>query len=297
MSDKIEDLLRQRDEARARKDFARADAIRDQIVAAGYEVKDTPSGPEVIPLEKSDLVDPALISSSLEMPARLQFSICLLYEGFVSDVERFIDGLRAHCDLSSSEVIVVDNASGDRERLLALGKDVHVLSLSREVGWAEAKNAGLKWARGEIIIIADLSVEPEGDILSPLQRAFQDPTVALVGPFGLVSSDMRSWEPSDGPEVDAIEGYLMATRRHILAEGLFREKFKWYRNADLDLSFQIRTGIGRRAIVLPLSVRRHSHRGWEAVDEPTRDKLSRRNHYIFFDRWKKRPDLLLSHRA
>ncbi len=38
-------LLEQRAEARAAKDFARADVIRDQIKAAGIEVEDTPTGP------------------------------------------------------------------------------------------------------------------------------------------------------------------------------------------------------------------------------------------------------------
>ena len=38
-------LLEQRAEARATKDFARADTIRDQIKAAGIEVEDTPTGP------------------------------------------------------------------------------------------------------------------------------------------------------------------------------------------------------------------------------------------------------------
>jgi len=37
-------LLDQRQSARAAKDFATADAIRDQIKAAGIEVEDTPTG-------------------------------------------------------------------------------------------------------------------------------------------------------------------------------------------------------------------------------------------------------------
>ena len=41
----VRGLLDQRAEARARKDFAAADAIRDQIKAAGVEVEDTPDGP------------------------------------------------------------------------------------------------------------------------------------------------------------------------------------------------------------------------------------------------------------
>ena len=39
-------LLERRAEARAAKDFATADAIRDQIVAAGIDIEDTPNGPQ-----------------------------------------------------------------------------------------------------------------------------------------------------------------------------------------------------------------------------------------------------------
>jgi cysteinyl-tRNA synthetase len=41
----VGNLLKQRDAARVAKDFATADAIRDQIKAAGIEVEDTPTGP------------------------------------------------------------------------------------------------------------------------------------------------------------------------------------------------------------------------------------------------------------
>jgi cysteinyl-tRNA synthetase len=42
----VQGLLEQRAEARAAKDFAAADAIRDQIKAAGIEIEDTPDGPK-----------------------------------------------------------------------------------------------------------------------------------------------------------------------------------------------------------------------------------------------------------
>jgi cysteinyl-tRNA synthetase len=41
----VQGLLDERAEARAAKDWARADRIRDQIKTAGIEVEDTPSGP------------------------------------------------------------------------------------------------------------------------------------------------------------------------------------------------------------------------------------------------------------
>ncbi|MDQ3898031.1 MAG: cysteine--tRNA ligase, partial [Actinomycetota bacterium] len=40
----ITDLLRQRDEARARRDFPAADALRDRLDTLGWMVEDTPKG-------------------------------------------------------------------------------------------------------------------------------------------------------------------------------------------------------------------------------------------------------------
>jgi cysteinyl-tRNA synthetase len=45
----IIELVRQRDEARAAKDYAASDALRDRLTAAGYEVMDTPKGTKVRP--------------------------------------------------------------------------------------------------------------------------------------------------------------------------------------------------------------------------------------------------------
>ena len=47
--DHINDLAEQRRQARAEKRYADADALRDEIIAAGFEIKDTPKGPEITP--------------------------------------------------------------------------------------------------------------------------------------------------------------------------------------------------------------------------------------------------------
>jgi cysteinyl-tRNA synthetase len=41
----VEDLLVQRQEARARRDFAAADEVRNRLTAAGISVEDSPDGP------------------------------------------------------------------------------------------------------------------------------------------------------------------------------------------------------------------------------------------------------------
>jgi cysteinyl-tRNA synthetase len=45
----MQELMTRRDEARARKDYATSDALRDQLTALGVEVKDTPEGTRVRP--------------------------------------------------------------------------------------------------------------------------------------------------------------------------------------------------------------------------------------------------------
>jgi len=45
--DEILALVQERQAARAAKNWPEADALRDQIAAAGYEVEDTPDGPRV----------------------------------------------------------------------------------------------------------------------------------------------------------------------------------------------------------------------------------------------------------
>ncbi|MGH2783810.1 MAG: glycosyltransferase family 2 protein [Actinomycetota bacterium] len=232
----------------------------------------------------------------LDKPAIHAFSIHLLHEGHREDVERFLSGLTAHHAGHDYEVVIVDNASEDAEWLESLASDtVRVLHLDRELGYAQARNAGLKTSRGRIVVLVDLSVEPTGDVLSPLAQAFADHSVGVAGPWGIVSEDMREFSESAGPEVDAIEGYFLATRRELLATELLHEKFRWYRHADIDLSFQLRAR-GTKAVVVPIPVAKHTHRGWTSIDEAERAKRSKRNWNLFFDRWKHAHEMLLSHR-
>jgi len=48
--EEAQELLRAREEARAAKDFAQADRLRDELRAHGWEVRDGPTGPELVPV-------------------------------------------------------------------------------------------------------------------------------------------------------------------------------------------------------------------------------------------------------
>jgi GT2 family glycosyltransferase len=170
--------------------------------------------------------------------------------------------------------------------------EVEAVLVDPELGWASARNAGLRRTAGSIALVADGSVEADGDAIGPLLEAFQDPSVGIAGAFGLVSDDLRTFREADGPDVDAIEAYLLAVRRDLLTQGIgFDEHFRFYRHADLDLSFRVKA-MGLRAVVVPVPVTRHVHRMWEVTPPEERDRLSKRNFYRFLDRWRSRADLL-----
>lgn len=163
-------------------------------------------------------------------------------------------------------------------------------------GFAAARNTALSRAAGEVVALVDTSLELTGDLFGPLVGALAHPSVAVAGPFGLATADLRFYEERTEGEVAAIEGYCLAARRSdLLTAGGLRETFAFYRNADIDLSLRLRT-LGaevRRAVAVGADrCRRHAHRAWEATDPEERERLSRRNMRKVLDRFGDRLDLV-----
>lgn len=286
-------LVAERASARAERDFHRADALRARIEALGYDVRDSPEGSWAEPRQRERL-EPSAIADRLSEPASLPFSFHVLYEGYPDDLERFLVSFSAHHPDGDAEIVVVDPGSSDAEhidRLVARTPGARTVALRSPIGWAAARNAGLKTSRGALIALVDLSVEVTGDLLTPLGAVFADPDVGVAGPFGLVTEDLREFSRTDGTVAHAIEGYLLVARRASFARALIHERFTWYRNADIDLSFQIR-GEGFAARVADLPVQLHEHRGWTDLGDQERRSRSRRNHAILLKRWSGRPDLV-----
>ncbi len=285
-------LAEERQRARTAKDFARADALRDRIAEIGFRVVDGPEGPTFEPIAPAApaRVRTRDVANVLDEPPTVDASVHWVVEGWAEDVVRALDGFRAHEGGRRVQYVVADVTETDPA---VYGDDVEVLPLETGTGWGAARNAGLRRSRGRIVLVMDGSVEPMGDVLGPVETALADPTVGVCGPFGIVTHDLRSFEESSGPEVDAIEGYLMAFRRDVLRDaGLFDEKFRWYRTADIECSFRVRDR-GLRALVVDVPVARHEHRAWHRTDPAERERLSKRNYYRFLERFRGRTDLLV----
>ena len=294
--DDVRRLIDERTEARASRDWARADALRDDLAALGWEVQDGPDGSTARPILPAG--DP---EAGLGAPASVLASVQVVAEDHPEDLARLLRGLSAHPPAVDWELVIVANAPEfDLEELLEQAAPPIppvIVPTEGRLGWADARTVGMMRSSGEVTILLDTSLEPTGDAVAPILAAFDDPTVGLAGGWGVTSDDAREFVEAPPGEVDAIEGYCLAVRREALrVVGGFDRRFRFYRNADLDFSFAVRDAGWRAVRTGPLPFERHEHRGWTSLPDAERDRLSRRNFYRFLDHWRDRPDLLLGQR-
>jgi cysteinyl-tRNA synthetase len=293
--DEVVRLAQERAAARAAKDFAAADSLRDRIADAGWLVVDTADGFTLEPtsVAREEPVAPRDVDSVLDEAPRYDATVQWVCEGWAEDIDRAIAAFRANAGSRRLQLIVAD-VTGEAASRWA-DDEVEVIWLEPGTGWAAARNAGLRRSRAPIVIAADPSIEPTGDVFSPLESALKDPAVGICGPFGVVTQDLREFAAAADPgPCDAIEGYLMAFRREVVSSvGGFDEKYRWYRTADIEWSFRVKDA-GFSCSVVPVPVAKHTHRMWEAATDAQRASWSKRNFYRFLDRFRDRWDLVLS---
>jgi len=266
------------------RDFAAADLVRQRLREGGWDVIDTHEG------SRLNEVEPP--------PASRAVTMLTLVHGWPDDLDRWLDGVLRHTVNHDFEALVVDN-SGQRsvsDRLAARrGERVRILAVRPPQGWADAANRGLEVASGEVVVLFDPGVELTGDVAGPLLDALSEPSVVAAGAFGVRGAGtVGHFHSHTGPQVDALEGYVLAfRRRQALEAGGFDRRFRFYRLADFELCFKLRDRLGGQAVVVAdLPLERHQHRLWEELSEEERDRRSRRNYYRFRDLWGKREDLI-----
>jgi GT2 family glycosyltransferase len=291
----VRDLVAERQAARERRDYARADALREELRAAGWLVNDTPAGPELAAAPSWRAVDPAALAPRWEEPDQREVSVVVHVAGWPRDVARAVAALAAHCGVDYEVVLVddgVEEAAGRAlEDLARADERVRVLHLEPAIGFGAAMNLGMGQALGRVVVWLDPHVEATGDLLAPLLEALARPGAGLAGGWGVVTTSLLEFEADQGPEVDAVEGYLLAVPRALAARVGVDGRHRYYRNADLDYSFAVRA-LGYRAYRVDVPATRHRHRGFHETAPTERDRWSKKNYDRFLARWKHRTDLL-----
>jgi hypothetical protein len=277
-------LAERRAAARAAKDFAASDALRDEIAAHGWVVRDTVDGwtlgekpPYDVYERVTDLPDRS------QEPDSRPVTVALLADGWPDDVRRCADAVRAHTD---AHLLVLDVGGVFHD------PDLEVLHLATHPGWAAARTALLRADTATVHVVLDTSVEPTGDVVTPVLRAFDDPAVVAAGGWGVnVADDWLSFHDAEPGEVDAILGYLLAVRRSAALATPPHPKARFYRNADMEWSFALREAGGRCVMTESLPAVKHRHRGYHDTDPEYRDRESRRTYDRFLQRFRGRDDL------
>ena len=288
--------------------YGSSDMMRESIEVEGFRVHDTPDSSRVHlrgtldPISRPNVVTNVREVQSLQHePDAYEFSINLLAWDDADEIERAVNSIVAYKGDRSIEIVLIDNGSSDGtaevvERLAAEHPEVHPLWIDHWVGEGAGRNVGLLRSQGKIVVVLGNHIEVTGDIFTPIEQALRDPEVGLVGGWGVRSGDLRNFESSGGPEVDAVEAYLLAFRRaEIDRVGLFDEKFRFYRHIDLEFSLRF-LDRGMKNIVVPeirANTREHEHRLWHHTPPDERERKSKRNFYRFLHRWGDRRDLLI----
>jgi GT2 family glycosyltransferase len=331
----IVEAARRRAEARDARDWATADQLRAEIEAAGWRVVDSGTNFRLEAVHPPDLVDGEVVryGRSEAVPTRFGepdeglATVVIVGESDAGEVVRAVAGIRRAAPMGVSVVVVANGMGRKGEREIegafasetastsdgqqdadgAVGIDItrtslELISTSVRLGFATALNIGIRRSIGPVVILLGPSYEAEGDFVTPLVRVLDDPTVAVAGPLGFASADLRRFDevlaPAPGPvPAAAIEGGLMAFRRaDATARGPLDEQFRVARNLDIWWSLVLRDEgedrSPRRAVVVPdLALRRHEDLGGSSVGSAERERLTKRNYYRVLDRFGRRLDL------
>ena len=331
--DPIRELARLRAAARAARDWPEADRLRAEIEAAGWRVVDHGTRFELRPAAAPDVVDAtgrvrygssASVPSRLTEPDRSPVTVILRATDDPAGLARALDGLRRHAPARTQVVVVADGLDDAGTAELAAtdgqitepigGVPVELVWTADRLGPAAAANVGLRRTVGAVVVLLDPDVETTGDALTPLVRALDDSSIAVVGPWGSASADLRHWEEAPPGDVDAIDVAAMAFRRaDAVAKGPLDERLRTERFLGTWWSLALRDdgegGVPRRAVRLAeLPLVRAPCPDYGAVgagpDESVADAaarefawLERRDAYRLVDRFGRRPDLLVADKA
>jgi GT2 family glycosyltransferase len=297
-------LSHERDELRKRGKYDRADVLKRQIEEAGYGIKDNPHGAHLIVLPSVE-VDGVIYRTARQVPSlleeedRCEFSINILANASFDETKRCVESVVRSIGSQNCEILLIDNGSLDQlhawfNELQRDDARLHLVSASRPLGEAEARNIGLKQSRGTYLLMIDSNIELTGDVFIPLAQVLTDSSVGITGFKGLCTEDLRHFEESSALEVEAIEGKCMAFRRKLLKKiGLFDERYRFPYYMDIDFNFAMRNS-GARAIVTPnLPMIGHPQIQDVQISDAEQTRLRKRNFYRFLEKWGHREDLLL----
>lgn len=281
------ELAEERAQARAARDYARADELKSRIEAAGWRIVDEGPAFTLHPARTADLdEDGEMIYGTLDsvphgdvVPADLRASLVTVAGAI--DPSPALRAVAAHRPGGTEIVVVVP-----RTVAVPDPADVVVRTVEPWTG-GDALEAAVRVARGEMVVVLAPDRLPGGDVISPLVRALADPDVAIAAADGLTSTDLHRFRTVDATNVTTVASGCYAFRRaEVLARGPIDGRLRTDRGVAIWLGLLLRDeGPGRaprRAVRLELPLRSAP----EPATEGEQGRAARRDGYRISDRFR-----------
>jgi hypothetical protein len=282
-------LAQERLDARAAKDFAKADLIRDQIAAMGFEVIDIAGGFEFRAKERYPTYASTRDIKAIKINGEI--AIAMIVDGFTADAAETVRTIKAHTNTPVIALVTVDPA----ELIDEIDLQFQVIAITENFGWGENANALLKNISSKFAVIMDPSTRFTGDAIAPVIAELNKGEFSAIGwRGGLVNMDdeWRSVDDKGAGEVDVLFSYFLAMNSaDAINAGGFNNRAIYYRNADIEFSLRLRQSNGRLLqIDLPLEQARHH--GYYDTDEEFREIQSKKNYDRILERFRGKSAIL-----
>jgi len=296
--DNVIELARQRLAARAEKNFALSDSLRDQILHHGFEVLDTQGGFSFRAKNPFPVYE-RIGDLRFFTEKRFPIAVSVVVDGFVEDAIASIQAIKKYSPADTAILIVVNGKPELGSLATELDERTFIAQINMGCGWAEAQNAALKLAPAPYLVVMDPSTIFTGDAITPTLQKLNEGEFSAVGwRGGLVNVDdeWRSVDDKGDGEVDVLFSYFMALNvEHALGASGFNARALYYRNADIEFSLRLRQSRGR-LLQMSLPLEQARHHGYYDTDEGYRDEQSKKTYDRILERFRGKNEILIERR-
>jgi hypothetical protein len=288
--DSVHELARARQAARAEKNFALSDQLRDEIAAQGFEVVDVAGGYELRPKKRFPVYESTRDIRPINS-GKFEITVGIIVDGFQEDAVTCIRAIKEHSQCAIAVLVIGEPGPLADE----LDSRTSLVQVNENFGWGENANALLRNVTSEFIVIMDPSTIFTGDAITPVLEELKKREFVAVGwRGGLVNleDDWRSTDDKGPGEVDVLFSYFLGMHREdaLTARG-FSNRALFYRNADIEFSLNLRHSNGR-LLQMELPLEQARHHGYHDSEPEYRDAQSKKNYDRILERFRGKTAIL-----
>jgi hypothetical protein len=286
----VHDLAIARLAARAERNFALSDTLRDEIAAKGFEVVDVAGGYELRAKKRFATYESTRDIRPINS-GKHEITVAMIIDSFHEDAVKTLKSIKAHSDCAIALLVLGDAGILADE----LDARTSLVVVTENFGWGENANALLRNVTSEFVVIMDPSTRFTGDAITPVLAELKKREYVGVGWRGGLVNLEDEWRSTDdkGPgEVDVLFSYFFAMHREdALASRGFNNRAVFYRNADIEFSLALRHGNGR-LLQMDLPLEQDRHHGYHDSEESYRDLQSKKNYDRILERFRGKSAIL-----